>query len=69
MIIDDVHISVTGFDDMGEEEIKKYINHIIETDGQKPSYLRISPTNKGEVNLHYEIEQPKFERIRRITGL
>ena len=30
--------------------------------------LAISPAEDGEINLDYELQPAKFERIRRITG-
>ena len=73
MLIDGVEVTVKGYTDMDEREIKKYISHIREQDksehkGGRLSKLTISPAPSGKVDLEYTFDMPKFERIRRITG-
>lgn len=73
MLIDGVEVTIKGYNDMDEQEIKKYISHIREQDksehkGGRLSELTISPASSGEVNLQCAFDMPKFERIRRITG-
>ncbi|MBR3721278.1 MAG: hypothetical protein IKN12_00780 [Selenomonadaceae bacterium] len=73
MLIDEVEVTVRGYADMDEKEIRKYISYIQEHDAKKLkggrlTKLTISPAPTGEVNLNYVFGMPKFERIRRITG-
>jgi len=73
MLIDGVEVTVNGFTDMEEREIRKYISYIKENDKEilrsgRLSELTISPVQSGEVSLGYKVDMPKFERIRRITG-
>ena len=73
MLIDGVEVTVKGYTDMDEREIKKYISHIREQDKSEHksgrlSKLTISPAPSGKVDLEYTFHMPKFERIRRITG-
>ena len=73
MLIDGVEVTVNGFTDMEEQEIKKYIFYIREHDtndhkGGRLSKLTISPAPSGKIDLEYSYDMPKFERIRRITG-
>ena len=57
MLVNGISVTVTGLEDMSKKEIIGYI--------QK---LSISPAEDGEINLDYELQPAKFERIRRITG-
>lgn len=62
--------------DITEEEKEKYIEAVskrIKSRGGHPAdLLRIElktiPDNQENVDVHYDMRTPKFERIRRITG-
>lgn len=66
--MDSTDVVVTGFRDMTEDEVQKYVEYI----KQKTKYplieLVISPADDGQVELRWKLQSPKFERIRRITG-
>ena len=66
--INNISVEVIGFNDMTDEEIKKYIKHIQTTTNERFSFLRISPDSNNNVVLDFNVVPPKFERIRRITG-
>lgn len=50
-----------------ENEVKAYMDRGIEKFGNSLESMDIS-IDGDEVNLTYQIKQPPFERIRRITG-
>ncbi len=45
-----------------------YIDMIQSENHDDLTSLAISPAEDGEINLDYELQPAKFERIRRITG-
>ncbi len=57
MIVNDINVTVNGLSDITPHEVENYIAYI---EGQTNEKLRVT--------LGYEMRQPKFERIRRITG-
>lgn len=66
MIVDGVGIN--NLAGVSELAIHEYI-HKAESDAQAPIYqLTISPAGEDKVCLEWEKHNPKFERIRRITG-
>jgi len=67
-VIDGVAVFVCGFDDMGEEKAKKYLDYVRPKVKTPLLRLTISPAEYGKVALNYNCEGMKFERIRRITG-
>lgn len=66
--MDNADVVVTGFGDMTEDEVQKYVEYV----KQKTEYplveLAISPAGDGQVGLRWKSQPPRFERIRRITG-
>ena len=60
-----------------DNQKKKYINYVankIKEDGGDPATiteisLKNIPGDEDNVDVEYVIHQPKFERIRRITGV
>ena len=68
MRIDDVDVTITGFTDMTEDEVRRYVAHVKATVKHPLTELAISPGENDGVCLSYEEGLPKFERIRRITG-
>lgn len=67
-VVDGVAVFVCGFDDMGEEEMKKYLAYVRSKVKAPLLRLTISPAKDGKVALDYSCEGVRFERIRRITG-
>lgn len=53
---------------MSKKEIVGYIQMLQKENNGNLARLRISPAESGEINLDYELQPAKFERIRRITG-
>ena len=66
-IIDGIDVEITGADDVSEEEIRRYIEHIKEKVKTPIKTLHVA-VEGDKVNLEYECMPKKFERIRRITG-
>jgi anaerobic ribonucleoside-triphosphate reductase len=48
--------------------VENYIAYIEGQTHEKLDRLSITGTDDGRVTLGYEMRQPKFERVRRITG-
>lgn len=68
MLVNGISVTVTGFEDMSKKEIIGYIQMLQNEYDGGLARLRISPAENGEINLDYDLQQAKFERIRRITG-
>ena len=68
MVVNGINVTVTGIKDMSEQEIIGYIDMLRNEKQDELSQLTISPAENGEVNLDYELQPARFERIRRITG-
>lgn len=68
MTVNGINVTVTGFDDMSKKEIIGYIEMLQGEHDKELSQLSISPADNGDINLDYELQPAKFERIRRITG-
>ena len=68
MNVNGVEVTVDGMKDVSTEEVLHYIDYVRNRTDEPLSHLAISTTADGRVMLNYELRQPKFERIRRITG-
>lgn len=68
MLVNGINVTVCGINDMTEKEIATYIDMLQDENNEELSELTISPAENGEINLDYELQPAKFERIRRITG-
>ena len=68
MVVNGINVTVTGIKDMSEQEIIGYIDMLRDENQDELSQLTISPAENGEVNLDYELQPARLERIRRITG-
>ena len=68
--VDGVTVRFNWLTDSTEEEAKAYVDYAREHLAN-PDYLKsltINPTDDGMIDIDYELQGPKFERIRRITG-
>ena len=68
MIVNDINVTVNGLSDITQHEVENYIAYIEGQTHEKLDRLSITGTDDGRVTLGYEMRQPKFERVRRITG-
>ena len=70
MRIKGVEVIVSGFDDMTEAEIARYLDYVQSKVPDPVTTLDIRPAidKSGKVELRYTQKTVKFERIRRITG-
>ncbi len=68
MVVNGINVTISGINDMSEQEIVAYIDMLQDENQDELSQLTISPAENGEVNLDYVLQPAKFERIRRITG-
>lgn len=68
MLVNGISVTVTGLEDMSKKEIIGYIQMLQQENNGDLAKLSISPAEDGEINLDYELQPAKFERIRRITG-
>ena len=68
MLVNGINVTISGFEDMSQAEIMGYIDMIQSENHDDLTSLAISPAADGEINLDYELQPAKFERIRRITG-
>ncbi len=68
MTINGTVVTVTGIENITEQEILAYIERIKEQSQEEVTALDISLADDGQVILDYQLRPQKFERIRRITG-
>lgn len=68
MNINGTVVTVTGIENITEQEIIAYIERIKEQSQEEVTTLDISLADDGQVILDYQLKPQKFERIRRITG-
>ena len=68
MIVNDINVTVNGLTDVTAHEVENYISYIEGQTNEKLDSLSITGTDDGRVTRGYEVRQPKFERVRRITG-
>ena len=69
-VVDGVTVRFLWIKDADEIEAKNYVDYA-KAHLKYPEYLKsltISPTDDGMIDIDYELQGPKFERIRRITG-
>ena len=68
MLVNGINVTVSGIQDMSEQEIVSYIDMLQEETDEELESLSITPAENGEIYLDYALQPAKFERIRRITG-
>mgnify|MGYP001163084444 FL=1 len=68
MVVNGIDVKVNGLSDVSEQEIVNYIDYVEQQTNEKVSSLQLSAAQDGQVDIQYELQPQKFERIRRITG-
>ena len=68
MIIDNVDVTADESLGLDEAEAARYVEYVREKTGRPVKEIVVTDAGNGDVNLRYELETEKFERIRRITG-
>lgn len=68
MVVNGINVTISGINDMSEQEVVAYIDMLQDENQDELSQLTISPAENGEINLDYVLQPARFERIRRITG-
>ena len=68
MVVNGINVTISGINDMSEQEVVAYIDMLQDENQDELSQLTLSPAENGEVNLDYVLQPARFERIRRITG-
>ena len=68
MVVNGINVTISGINDMSEQEVVAYIDMLQDENQDELSQLTISPAENGEVNLDYVLQPARFARIRRITG-
>ena len=72
-VINGVHVTVDGDDNISDNEIQNYIDKVKEEyitnyKHQELSELTLTIISDDDVKVDYKINYTRFERIRRITG-
>ena len=68
MLVNGIDVTVSGIENMSEQEIQGYISYVEDQTDEQLETLSISLEDNGNVALDYDLRPAKFERIRRITG-
>ena len=68
MVVNGIDVTVNGLNDVSEQEIVNYIDYVQAQTKEKVNSLKLSATKDGQYDIRYELQPPKFERSRSITG-
>ena len=58
----------TSIDKMNRNDAEEILNRLKDSEPFQIVKLRVKYTSAGELDCEYDVQPPKFERIRRITG-
>lgn len=67
-LIDEIPVKAIGIEKFSEEDAAYCLEEIRRDEMLPIKHVEVSWTPEGELAVDYDLEQPKFERIRRITG-
>ena len=67
-VFDGVEVTFVGIDDVTENEPKNYVEYVRERVDYPVKSIKVVACDDGMIDLNYELQGEKFERIRRITG-
>ena len=67
-VFDGVEVVFVGLDDISDAEPQHYVDYVRERTTEPLKKIKVVGCADGKVDLNYELQGPKFERIRRITG-
>ena len=67
-VYDGVEVSFVGINDVTEYEPENYVNYVRSRTTDPIKSINVIQCEDGKVDVNYELEGEKFERIRRITG-
>ena len=65
---DGIEIKFIGIEDVTEDEPKNYVEYVRSRTTDPIKSISVIQCDDGMVDVNYELQGPKFERIRRITG-
>ena len=67
-IYNGVEVEFVGIDGITDAEPQYYVDLVRARTTEPLKKIKVVGCADGSVDLHYELQGPKFERIRRITG-
>ena len=67
-VVDGVEVVFVGLDDVTDAEPQHYVDYVRERTTEPLKKIKVVGCSDGSVDVNYELQGPKFERIRRITG-
>ena len=65
---DGVEVSFVGINDITENEPQNYVEYVRAKTNDPIKSIQVVQCDDGMVDVNYELQGEKFERIRRITG-
>ena len=65
---DGVEVSFVGINDVTENEPQNYVEYVRAQTNDPIKSIKVVQCDDGMVDVNYELQGEKFERIRRITG-
>ena len=65
---DNVEVSFIGINDVTADEPKNYVDYVRSRTDYPVKSIQVIQCDDGKVDVKYELQGAKFERIRRITG-
>lgn len=67
-VFDGVEVVFVGLEDISDAEPQHYVDFVRKRTTEPLKKIEVVRCADGSVDVHYELQGPKFERIRRITG-
>lgn len=66
--VNGIPVKFNWFTDASEQEAKNYVDYVAQRVDYPVKSVTVTQCDDGCVDVDYELDTPKFERIRRITG-
>ena len=65
---DGVEVKFIGIEDVTADEPQQYVDYVRSRTNEPLKSIKVIQCDDGLVDVNYELQGEKFERIRRITG-
>ena len=67
-VFDGIEVKFVNIDDVTDDEPKNYVEYVRNRTTDPIKSIEVVQCDDGMVDVNYELQSEKFERIRRITG-
>jgi len=67
-VFDGIEVTFVNIDDVTEKEPQHYVEYVRTRTTDPVKSIKVVQCDDGMIDVNYELQGEKFERIRRITG-